>query len=233
MRWIIISAILCLCWGCDDRADGLAGFNDPPIILIGPQLGGSAKSLTDSIKFSQPQFAYFPFRLEISDPNENIKLVSMQVLAGSGYVLHNQDTTRDTVRVIGNKGIYSFVPQQLGKTEVSFIVRDYFNQADSAHLQLYVFDNLAPVAAVAVNYSGVNSQREYLLDGSASYDADHSFGGTIVQYLFSVNNVRVASTTMPVIPYIFAGSGLYAVTLQVMDNDNTLSKPVTIQINVP
>lgn len=233
MKLTITLVLLCLCYGCDDRADGLKGFNDPPTIMIGPQSGGGAKSLTDSVKLSQRQFAYFPFTLAIADLNENIKLVSMQVLAGSGYVLHNQDTIRDTVRVIGNKGIYSFVPQQVGKTEVSFIVRDYFNQADSARLQLYVFDNLSPVAALVANYSGVNSPREYLLDASASYDADRSFGGTIQQYLFSVNNVRIATTTMAVIPYIFAGPGLYTLTLQVMDNDNTLSKPATIQINVP
>lgn len=233
MKWLIVSAIFCLCYGCDDRTDGLKGFNDPPTILIGPQLGSTAKRLTDSIKFSQPQFAYLPFALEISDPNENIKLVSMRVLTGSGYVLHNQDTIYDTVRVTGNKGIYSFVPLQLGKTEVSFVVKDYFNQADSASMQVYVFDNLPPVAAIAANYSGINSQREYLLDGSASFDADHSFGGTIVQYLFSVNNVRIAASTKPVIPYIFAGPGINTIALQVMDNDSRLSKPANIQINVP
>lgn len=219
--------------GCDDRKDGLKGFNDPPTISLKAERGGpESKDLRDSVKLSNAEYAYMPFVMRISDPNQNIKHVRMTVLSGTGVLHFRDETTRDTVRIVENIGTYRFAPDNAGTVIARFVVTDYFNASDSATLQLHVFQNLPPVAALETRYLGSADKNEYLLDGSGAYDADHDFGGQVHQYIFSVNNVIVAETTTPAIPYIFPGPGTYTVTLQVQDNDGAASKPVSLQLQV-
>lgn len=219
---------------CDDRADGLKGFNDPPSIVLQAQRGGAETDLLiDSVKLSNPAFSYMPFIIRIEDLNKNIKHVLMDVVAGSGYLQYREDSTRDTVRIIDDKGIYRFVPEYAGNMTIRFVVTDYFGEADSAELRLYVFNNLPPVAALTVSYLGTADQYEYLFDASGSFDNDRSFGGVVSKYVFTVNNVRIAETVTPAIPYIFPSPGSYTCKVQVTDSDGAVSKEVTQQIQVP
>lgn len=229
---LLFSAIVIV--ACDDRATGLKDFNDPPKIVLQAQRGGAeTQLLIDSVKLSDPDFSYMPFIIRIEDPNKNIKHVIMSVVAGAGYLQYQDDQTTDTVRIIANKGIYRFVPTQAGSIIVRFVVTDYFNQTDSAIMQVYAFNNLPPVAGLEVSYLGAADKYEYLLSAAGAYDADHSFGGVISKYVFSVNNIKIAETTKPAIPYIFPTGGNYTCKVQVWDNDGAASKEISLPVQVP
>lgn len=220
---------------CDDRKEGLQGFNDPPVILLKAERGGAeTHELKDSVKLSNTRFAYMPFIIRISDPNENIKHVRMSMLTGTGELQFRDEVTKDTVRIVNNVGTYRFVPSAPGTAIIRFVVTDYFNATDSATLQLYCFNNLPPVAGVEdPKYLGAADKYEYLLSASTSYDADASFGGVVAKYIFSVNNAKIAASTLPAIPFIFPGPGQYLITVQVQDNDGAFSKPLSLQWTIP
>jgi hypothetical protein len=233
-KWVFILLLIIVAAGCDDRATGLKSFNDAPKIVLQAQRGGpETQLLIDSVKISDPAFAYMPLIIRVEDPNKNIKHVIMRVLSGAGYLQYRDDQTTDTVRIIGDRGIYRFVPAHAGSITVRFVVTDYFNVTDSATLQLYVFDNLPPVGSLEVTHLGAADKYEYLFDASGAYDADNSFGGVIKRYVFSVNNIKVAETLTPAIPYIFPAGGIYTCKVQVWDNNGAASKEISLPVQVP
>ncbi|TWF31758.1 hypothetical protein FHW36_11852 [Chitinophaga polysaccharea] len=217
---------------CENRKDGLKDFNDPPEILLKDQRGGQAThQLTDSVKLSKPAFAFMPLIIHVNDANMNIRGITMATLSGDGYLQYIDQKITDTIAVTipeSGEGIYRYYPAHTGAVKVKFTVTDVFGLQDASTMQLYVFNNLPPVAALEVRYLGVADRYEYIFDGSGSYDADRSFGGVISSYIFYVNNVKVAETTTPANPYIFSSAGTYTVKLQVKDNDGDLSKELSL-----
>lgn len=235
MKWQWILILVLTLQACDDRAAGLRDINTPPAIRLQAERGGGqVKMLHDSVKVSNPAYSYMPFAIEVSDANENIKHVTYHVTAGGGQLVFRDEAVTDNiVSIAGNRAIYRFVPAGVGTTTVRFVVTDYFDQKDSATLQLHVFHNLAPVGMLHTSYLGATDRYEYLLDAGASYDPDQSFGGKISRYIFSVGGTKVAETLRPAVPFIFAGPGSYAVRLQVIDNDGAISREIsqTVQVN--
>lgn len=228
----VIGFMLLSAAGCDDRYTSLKDFNDAPSITLMAEKGTiPGKELRDSVKLSKAEFAYMPFIIALEDPNANIKAVSYRALAGSGQLIYRNTEITGTVPVIGNRGVYRFVPAGIGNVHLRFVVTDRFDEKDSANLHLYVFDNLPPVAALDVRFVDSGRPLEYLLDAGASYDADRAFGGVVSRYVFTVGAERI-ETIKPGIPYIFPAPGTYVVRLQVVDNDNVGSKEVTTTVQV-
>ena len=218
---------------CDDRYSSLKDFNDKPNITLQAEKGLQiTKFLKDSVKLSKQEFAYMPFIINIEDPNSNIRDVVYQPLQGAGQLIYRGEQISGVIPVIGNKGIYKFIPQGTGLVTIRFIVTDRFNQSDSATMQLTVFNNLPPTANLYTVPVQGGKTYEYQFDASGSFDTDHSFGGIITKYIFFIGNERI-ETVQPTIPYIFSGPGTYTVRLQVMDNDGATSREVTqlIQFN--
>ena len=75
------------------------------------------------------------------------------------------------------------------------------------------------------------ADNEYLLDASASFDADNNLGGFIVEYEYIIDDVVV---TIPLnqIYHVF-NSGVHTVKLRCRDNDNVWSAQIITTITVP
>lgn len=239
MRKTIITIIILIgCIACDDRSDALNDLNDPPTISLQPEMGGEeTKNMEDSVKFSKPEFAFSPFFITTYDPNQNIRSVTYRALIGRGSIYFKNELMKDTIAMPTSiesavtKVLVKFVPQQVGITNVLFIVEDRVGRKDSAHLKITAFNNLEPVAMLNVNSLEIVDPYEYSFDASASFDQDAKFGGIITRYLFTINSEKI-ETIQPSIKYIFPAPGTYTVRLRVRDNDDALSSEVTKQITV-
>lgn len=234
MRNVVLIIFLMVVISCDDRAAGLRTLNDPPSIQLRAEKGVMpSKYLIDSVKSSNPAFSFMPFIIQVKDPNENIKRVTYQTLRGRGsLIFRGEKLVGDTVRIMGDSAIYRYVPDVAGTVIIQFIARDIFNVSDSATMQLHVFKNLPPIAIFASLLPGNRDKYEVMIDASASYDQDQSYGGVVTKYNFWVGNKKVAETTSPVIYHIFPAPGNYTVRLQVQDNDGDLSKEAVTTVTV-
>jgi hypothetical protein len=225
--------------GCDDRSSVASGFIDPPTISLRPQLqtslDSSVKTLNDSVKLSNPNFAYYPFWIDANENQSgNIQLLTFKNNTGNGFLMFNADTilSGGAIPLIGNSTLVRYYPTAQGNSKTTFIITNRINQSDSAFLNLVVFNNLPPVAVLNVSYLGQADPYEYEFDGSGSYDADASFGGMITQYDFIINGVAAIQTVTPVVKYIFPGPGSYIIQLKVQDNDGAFSPVVQSQLTV-
>ncbi|RAI96998.1 hypothetical protein LX64_05178 [Chitinophaga skermanii] len=230
----LIGFLMCYCLvGCDNREESLSELNSPPEIFLQAQAGGpETKELIDSVKLSNTQFGYLPIVIRVQDLNSNIKSLRMSMVSGDGLLKQNDDEFTDTIRILGNKGIYKFIPAHPGAIIVRFVVTDYFNQRDSAQLKVFAFNNLAPIANLRIDPIGEVERFEYLLDGSLSYDPDKNLGGGLTKYIFIVNNTTIAETRSSAIPFIFPSPGAYICKLRVVDNDGAVSKEVVQSIQI-
>ena len=127
--------------------------------------------------------------------------------------------------------ILNFYPEQLGDYGAEFKATDRFGVQAIGKFNLFVFENLLPVAKLKAVPSGTNSL-EYLVDASESYDADANFKGGIVEYQFTIDGIFMRLKN-PRLNHIFdAGSGEHKIVLQVLDNSGALSDAVSVTINV-
>ena len=83
-------------------------------------------------------------------------------------------------------------------------------------------------ARLEISELKLDSNFEYLLDASKSYDQDEDYGGKIVKYRFTINNTKEIVTSKSAIPVIFPGKGNYSISVVVEDNDHSQSEAVTL-----
>jgi hypothetical protein len=227
--------------GCDDRSDVANQLFDAPLISLRPQLqtdlDSSVKTITDSVKLSNPSLAYYPFWIDVNGNqtgNGNLQLLTFKNSVGNGFLMFNNDTilSGGAIPLVGNSTLVRYYPNLQGNTKTTFIVTNRIKESDSAFLNLVAFNNLPPVANLKVNFLGQADPYEYELDASGSYDVDANFGGQITQYDFIVNGAAAIQTITPTIKYIFPAPGNYIIQLKVQDNDGAFSQVVQNQITV-
>lgn len=219
---------------CSDRIDGFREFNSKPFIqFVRTQADTTAllNSLTDSIRFYSDSATYYNVRLRIADANEN--LYRCQILIDSGRIqayYKGEIMSYPSLRIDQEFVDLSLIPQQVGKNNITFKLEDKYNETSEAKLELFVFDNLLPVAAFSTD-SLNSATREYSFDATASYDQDQNYGGQVVAYEWNINGF-VFTTPKPIIKHVFSSAGTYLIRLRVMDNNRAYSQIVERRITI-
>lgn len=220
--------------GCSDRDDGFREFNSKPSIQIVKTQADTlalVNSFTDSIRYFSDTTTYYNVRLRMGDADEN--LYRCQVLIDSGRIeaYYKGDVmSNPSLRVDQEFVDLSLIPRQIGKNNITFRLEDKFNEISEAKLNLFVFDNLLPIADFQESASNPEI-REYSFDASSSYDQDSNFGGEIVAYEWNINGFKF-TTPEPVVKHVFGQGGTYTIQLRVMDNNEAFSQVIEKTISI-
>lgn len=209
---------------CDKRKEAILDYNTPPEIYIIDQTDTPRTELTDSIRISAK---FYNIKLRLLDADDN--LFRCNVVLDSGKVrgyYQGKEMELPSVRTDQEFVELSLLPVQTGNNEIRFVAEDRFNQTSESKLNLFVFDNLKPVAVF--NYRAV-SNFEYQFDANNSYDQDSRYGGQVIGYEYTIDG-QTFKTPNPIVNHIFPRAGTYTVSLKVLDNDNEYSSAVEEKI---
>lgn len=230
----IAAIILLLTTGCSDREDGFRKFNSIPSIKIVKVQGDTTATLnvlSDSIRFVNTESTFYNIKLKLSDADDN--LYRGRILIDSGKIqayYKGNIMLNPSLRVDNEYVELSLLPQRTGNNQITFRVEDKFNDAAEAKLNLYVFENLLPIAKFEERIS--NAQiHEYEFNGTSSFDQDYNYGGKIVSYEWNINGL-IFTTPKAIVKHVFPKGGTYKVRLRVMDNNNAFSQIVEKQITI-
>lgn len=202
---------------CDKRKDFYASMNLAPKIEMRKQGTYAFKNeLNDSIK---KMFRDYFIDLNVIDEEE--LALNYSISGADKFVLTN--------------GVGKFSPDtmKLGTHKIVFVATDNYNVTTTATATFEIFDNLPPIAACSTLKLAIHDPLEYNIDASTSYDRDSKYGGTIVEYEFSINTTYKVNTQFNNIHYIFPASGNYTVNVRVKDNNGawSASKGIILAVN--
>lgn len=230
--------LLCLlsAIGCDNRDETFLELDTAPIVKFEKQhsIENEVPVLFDSLKISKSNPAgVYVFRLLLQDEENNISHLSYAMESGIGQLEYSG------VPVVGNTSISGdrqrvelrYLPTSSLSTLI-ITIHDEIGKFATAKLELRTFENIAPIAELSVNELKVNNPYEYLIDASDSRDGDEDFGGKILKYRYSINDVKEFNEQDSSVPFIFPGPGTYLVTVVVEDNDNATSEPKTVKFSI-
>lgn len=216
---------------CDDRLEQLQILNHPPKVEF-IKNNKLVADLQDSLRLIQGVKNEYNIQLKVSDVNKNIQFLNWQLTEGN-YKLYYQDNKVElskSIRIDYGALVLSFYPETTGNYGSEFKATDRFGVEAIGKFNLFVFENLLPVAKLKA-VPGL-SPNEYVIDASESYDADRDFNGDIVEYQFTIDGelIRLKNSIMH---HIFdPGSGDHTIELKVLDNSGGLSEPATTIITV-
>src|SRR5690606_17792682 len=162
-------------------------------------------------------------------PDDNLKscIINLDSAKILGYY-NKQLMQYNSIRVDQSTVPLSLLPTAKGLSTITFELFDKFDAVSKAKLNLYVFDNLKPVAQLS--YAKLN-EYEVEIDVSSSYDRDQKYGGKIKSYHFNINGTSF-TTPQPKVRHVFPQKGTYIVTLFVTDNSNDISETTEIRIDI-
>ncbi|MEN5058898.1 PKD domain-containing protein [Sphingobacterium kitahiroshimense] len=187
-------------------------------------------SYTDSIRyFSDTTFYKVSLRLRDADQN----LYRCQILIDSGRIeayYKGDIMVNPSLRVDQEFVDLSLIPKQIGLNHITFRLEDKFNEISEAKLNLFVFDNLLPIARFEAALSESDA-REYTFNGATSFDQDHNFGGEVVAYEWNINGF-IFTTAESVVKHVFERAGTYTIRLRVMDNNKAFSQVVEKRVTI-
>jgi len=228
LPWALFLGLGCSMMACKDRLETIGNFPTSPGLKIFAK-GALAASVTDSLKLSNPNVRLYGIDLRLSDSDRYYTSLSYQYNQGKGIIINRGDTVQGLLPFFNYRSQSTFYPVGEGLTRITFTASDQFHNSALAHLSLLTFKNLPPVAAITVTPLRNVDSLEYLLNASASYDADQHFGGGIVQYCYTVEKDTIR-TVQNRIKHIFSVPGVFTISLQVKDNDGAYSNVLTQQI---
>ena len=213
---IVLSALFL--YSCSDRADYVDKKNSDPEIFIVDGLGVDQVYVASEVKIPKTDPGVFVVRIKPSDVDGNITAIK--------YVLREGNVSVEDPSVLDNYE-NEFIDVRLvvegeGKHRAQFVVTDQSGKDDFCELELTSFENKLPVSSWSLESIRVNSNLEYYLDGSASFDQDSAYGGEIVRYLWKINGTEILSD-VPKVKHSFARGGNYEISLEVQDNDGAWS----------
>jgi len=216
---------------CDDRLEQLHGLNQPPTIEF-IKNKKSVTNLNDSLRLIQGVKNEYNIQLKFSDSNNNLQFLKWQVTEGD-YKLYYRDGKVElpaSFKIDYGNTILSIYPETIGNYGSEFKAKDRFGVETTGKFNLFVFENLLPVALFTAT-PGLNTN-EYVFDASESYDTDSYFNGYIVEYQFTIEN-QLIRLKNPIMRHIFdPGSGDHIIELRVLDNSGGLSEPARTTVTV-
>ncbi|MEQ9218933.1 MAG: hypothetical protein RLO17_12875 [Cyclobacteriaceae bacterium] len=186
-------------------------------------INGQENMVADSVKF-RGETAKYIFELTATDPDENLKSISYEIISGNGSLFQNGIIT-DEIKLGKSEFIsMEFAPSRPGTHILNFSIVDVFDQEASITLDLYAFENIVPVSRFEIVKPEVqHDPLEYMIDASSSYDPDEKFGGGIISYEYSFLG-KTVKLSMSVIGVIFPEPGTYDIGVRVKDNDGKWSE---------
>jgi hypothetical protein len=236
-RHILLFALLSVfSIACDETKDFLEDLNDAP--QIGFTSNPDAPILVDSIKIgpftSQEKYSIV---LRVTDRNSNINEVLYTQLAGRGVLIQDDtEVVSNNISFEKDSSVleFDYYPEVLGLHELGLRVSDRFGLSNSVSIQIISFDNLLPVAVFNFSRLGSRDRNEYVINAGESFDRDAKYGGTVVEYEFTVLGkvYRLLATTDSSIRIIFQAKGVFPVAVRVRDNDGKWSSYVEKEIVV-
>ncbi len=215
--------------GCDDSFDALNAVNSAPEISFSPDK--AVEQFSDSVKVS-PKVGTLQYsgHLYFHDKEDGVNALQFIFTKKEGEFYVEGEKLEEGVPYITGKiddAGYTIIPGSgLGLYQIKISIIDNLASEKQATLKLVAYDNLEPVAKLAVSKLGILSDLQYSFDASDSYDRDVARGGGIVRYLFIVNGVDLPVVDLPLINYIFPQTGGYEVRVMVQDNDGDWSGEV-------
>ena len=226
MKKYIIPIVLMISISCDQgTTEFIEDLNNAPLINLGN--GSETPVVSDSIKVnldfkSDPDF--YLIKLSVTDENNNLDRIQYTQLEGIGVLLQEGDTIRkNTVNVNSDDELeFEYYPQNFGNHTFLLTAIDEFEMSSSARIELVAFENLPPVAVFDVSRIGQLSGYHYKIDASESFDRDEKYGGSVVEYEYTVLD-RKFSLLADEMEFIFPGEGTYRIIVRVRDNNDDLS----------
>jgi hypothetical protein len=225
---VVLTSIIA---SCDDRLDQLQVLNQEPSVEF-KKADSLTANLSDSLRLIPGKKNVYNINLKVSDPNKNIQFLNWEITKGTYklYYQNNEVMLPNSFRTDYGDIFLNFYPDSVGNYAAEFKATDRFGKIAVGKFNLYVFENLLPVANLKVTAVSEESA-EYIIDGSASFDPDSNFQGEIVNYEFSIDGT-IVNLKNPTLRYVFEGSGGHTVTLKVMDNSGGISNTVNSTINI-
>ena len=238
-RLILLFMISQMAFLCEERWESALEDNDPPELVFGltAMPGASLKTeaemryfqtVTDSMKLSLKAQPFYSITLDFSD--DNLESLGFDILEGSGSVRQEGvETASEGNLLLNGSGELklSYFPDAVGGHVLEFYAEDAFRARTVIRLELTVFENLPPVAALALEPKGTLNEGHYVLDAGASYDTDARWGGYPAIYRFFVDGEEVGTAAHPFLEHIFQASGRYEVAVEVTDNEGARSERAT------
>lgn len=201
-KYIFLATILFI--SCN-RIDYFYTVNDIPVLNLSKDATNFSNTIFDTIKLNYSQNYYY----SIIDTN-NCFLSFTQI-------------NDDSISVFSD---HIFIKAMVtGNNIITFSATDIYKQKSLANINLYVFNNLLPIANLSLKKNNEYDELQIQIDGSLSFDSDKNFGGNIILYEYTINE-NIVLTKKPVINYIFQNSGQKSVSLRVMDNDSAWSNKI-------
>lgn len=228
LNLFILSLVVIILASCDNRFDFLNDLNQKPVVVIIDKEGAEVDELRDSLKTSLKigSDKYY-LSLKVSDFEGLIQNLTYSIEVGDGTFYQGNDQNELSGSIsFDDNGLADimYAPDLSidGLHKIEFTVTDNLGNSSTAVLNLFVFENIEPVAARNITLIGVNDQYEYDLDATGSYDQDFNFGGRIAIYEWEINGVKLTSKT-EISRFIFPSAGNYEIKVRVQDNDGAWS----------
>lgn len=196
---------------CDNREDYFEDVNQAPHLTLSKGDSIFSSLYEDTVKLDYPILLKYQIKDE-----ENLHL---EVINNS---LNEIVVTKNEITISGHI---------LGNNEFSFFATDGFSKRHKIDVNVFVFENLDPIANFSV--SQAEGTKEITIDASSSFDQDARWNGQVVNYEYKVNgNYVTNSTTLNKITYLCGTPGQKMVVVRVQDNDGAWSKEVIKNITV-
>lgn len=225
---IIFAAILTTACNKKSRSEGEIGTpfdKNAPIIKVMDD-----DKLRDTFKFKSDNLYTFDFTIQ--DDQQSRQLLASKV--ENGLILYKGNILNNTsVDVSGvEKGMLQFNALKPGFYSFVVSVKDPEGLSSNAVVELNALGNMLPVPVLNLTQTNALAPRQVKIDGSGSYDVDAKWGGKVTKYEYEIEGFYKTETVRNTIDFIFPKSGLYKVTLRVLDNDDAWSAPIIRQITV-
>jgi hypothetical protein len=228
-RIIAISALLTVLVSCDKRQDYWELRNETPGIPI--STSANFWSHNDDYRFSIDDSVKIGFNYHMSyakwDDSESLEIKISDPAHGTMDIDGDAITYDEYFVLPHNYGVINYTPTDIGFESIQIMARDNYGKETTTSVDLFVFENFLPEAALTVTHVNNIDYREYEIDASQSYDPDAAYGGGVIGYEYSIDT---DTTFYPYnkMSYVFPANGTYVVSVRLMDNDSTWGAYATL-----
>lgn len=243
-RLVLLFLLSQMAFLCEERWEGALEGNEPPELSfkLTEMPGASLKtegeeryfqSVTDSMKLSLKTQPFYTFALGFSD--DNLQGLGYDILEGNGTIRQEGVEVASEGKLLLNGSgelSLSYFPDAVGEHVLELYAEDAFKARTVIRLELTVFENLPPVAALELGFKGTLNDGHYILDAGGSYDTDARWGGYAARYRFFVDGEEVGYAPHPFVEHIFQAPGRYEVAVEVTDNEGAKSERATVVTDI-
>ncbi|UZR99814.1 hypothetical protein [Chondrinema litorale] len=229
-RLISIVTVLIFLFSCEGRWEEAIKDSDPPVLAFykngstTDSLGNAYEVITDSLKLGIKSNAKeYTFSFQVV--GANLKSINYQSDKGT-FIENLEEVKSDSIYTV------TYVPDEIyGLHIVDVFASNSFGKQQKITLELFIYENLPPVADFEVIEKGVIRTLHYQVDASSSLDLDAQYGGYITEYLFTIDGIEI-QRNKSVVDFIFQELGQYEIKLKVKDNDDAWSEEKSIKITL-